>query len=232
MRLDISFDFRCDSAGKDPDIFSPTLRQYHQNLWSKKLPCGLNFQLDYAPNAYLHHSSDLGNFTLTSDSAVPTYTRWKSMQHIVGCFSEEENERFRSLSYTIGGMIIFPGNRVHGKQTINGARGFNRQIADRLDLTLECIRLFYIGENNPLMETLLRYKNFFDLFNDFRGYVEFFLLHDLVQDGYKNIKFFLPFDNFSLPSVPQNIDNYIEYKNKSIDFVIARNNRIHSLVNY
>jgi hypothetical protein len=38
-------------------------------------------------------------------------------------------------------MILFPGNRVGRFQTINGARGFNTAIADRLDLTLECVRL-------------------------------------------------------------------------------------------
>ena len=36
-----------------------------------------------------------------------------------------------------GGMMVFPGNRIDGKQTINGARGFNRKIADGFDLTLE-----------------------------------------------------------------------------------------------
>ena len=34
--IDIAFDFRSDTpAGKDPDAVSPTLRRYHQHLWSK-----------------------------------------------------------------------------------------------------------------------------------------------------------------------------------------------------
>jgi len=36
----------------------------------------------------------------------------------------------------IGGMIVFPGNRIDGKMTINGARGCYRKISDRFDLTL------------------------------------------------------------------------------------------------
>lgn len=30
--IDITFDFRSDAGGKDPDAYSPTLRRYHQLL--------------------------------------------------------------------------------------------------------------------------------------------------------------------------------------------------------
>ena len=33
-------------SGKDPDVCSPTLRQYHKLLWSKALPGGRPFDLD------------------------------------------------------------------------------------------------------------------------------------------------------------------------------------------
>ena len=42
--------------------------------------------------------------------------------------------------------------------TINGSRSLNRNIKDRFDLTLECIRLSYKNEINPLYDTLNRYK--------------------------------------------------------------------------
>ena len=39
--VDTTFDFHSDTpAGKDPDKYSPTLRRYHQLLWSKDLPYG------------------------------------------------------------------------------------------------------------------------------------------------------------------------------------------------
>ena len=38
MMIDTTFDLRTDAAGKDPDTYSPTLRRYHQLLWSKPLP--------------------------------------------------------------------------------------------------------------------------------------------------------------------------------------------------
>jgi hypothetical protein len=51
--IDITFDFRSDTApGKDPDTFSPTLRTYHQLLWSKPLPSGQLFRLDVSGPPY------------------------------------------------------------------------------------------------------------------------------------------------------------------------------------
>jgi hypothetical protein len=64
--IDITFDFRSDTPGygrprADPDASSPTLRRYHQLLWSKQLPSGTPFMLDVTtPGAYLHHLSELG----------------------------------------------------------------------------------------------------------------------------------------------------------------------------
>jgi hypothetical protein len=45
------------------------------------------------------------------------------------------------LTYTMGGMMLFPSNVVEGKMTINGARGCHPRLKDRFDLTVECIRL-------------------------------------------------------------------------------------------
>lgn len=44
-RIDITYDFRLDANGRDPDAFSPMLRRYHRILWSKPLPNGLDFTL-------------------------------------------------------------------------------------------------------------------------------------------------------------------------------------------
>lgn len=37
MPIDITFDFRTDSNGENPDFASPTLRRNHHLLWSKPL---------------------------------------------------------------------------------------------------------------------------------------------------------------------------------------------------
>ena len=164
--IDINFDFRTDTPeGKDPDALSPTLRSYHKLLWSKPLPSSASFNLDDTKTGvYLYHQSNLGEFFLSSDSAIHTFSRWTSMAHIISQINEGEIEEFRRLSYTMGGMIIFPANRIDGKSTINGARGFHPLIKDRIDLTMECIRRHYINEGSPLTEVLARYSDFFSLF--------------------------------------------------------------------
>ncbi|KCZ93515.1 DUF6994 family protein [Hyphomonas johnsonii] len=232
VQINTSFDFRTDAFGKDPDAHSATLRRYHRHLWSKSLPNGRTFALDdTTPGAYLYHRSDLGEFSLSSDSVIPSYTGYDALRHIIDLFHEEENEAFRKIGYTIGGMMVFPANRVDGKLSINGARGFNRKISDRFDLTLECIRRHYIGQTSPLADTLGRYPGFFALFDDFDGYVDFFLLQDLLSEDGSTVEFFMPFDDFNTTSVPTNEETYRDYRRRSIQFVTARNHRIHRQVN-
>jgi hypothetical protein len=229
MAIDVTFDFRTDARGKDPDSYSPTLRRYHRLLWSKPLPSGASFDLlDTTPRVYLHHRSHLGEYFLSSDSVIPTFTKWQKLRPITEQFPEQENEAFLTTAYTIGGMMIFPSNQIDRKPTINAARGFTRSISDRFDLTLECIRLHYVNIDSPLASTLLRYADFFALFDDFRGYVNFFLLNDLVTDDF-DVKFFMPFDDFRPPWVPLDVDTYKEYRRRSIDFVVARNHQIKQL---
>jgi len=226
--IDITYDFRSDTpAGKDPDSFSPMLRKYHKLLWSKPLPSGKVFLLDDSiKGKYLYHQSELGEFHLSSDTAAHTFSSWTSMSDIISQIDKNEIETFRHLAYTIGGMVIFPSNRVNGKSTINGARGFHPLIKDRIDLTLECIRRFYQNETSPLSETLERYKSFFELFDNFQGYVEFFLFQDLVAKDFSGIQFFMPFDNFKPPVVPKTLNAYLSYKSSVINYITARNQRI------
>lgn len=227
-KIDIAFDFRSDTPiGKDPDIYSSTLRQYHKLLWSKPLPNGKSFTLsDLKAGAYLHHQSELGEFFLSSDTVIPSFGKWKSMEHIISQLEDGELEEFRGMSYTMGGMLIFPANRIDGKSTINGARGFNALIKDRMDLTLECIRRHYVNEESPLTDVLKRYEDFFALFETFKGYVEFFLLQDLVTEDFSAIKFFMRFEDFKTPAVPKTLNEYVDYKALSIGFVRKRNQRI------
>jgi hypothetical protein len=226
--IDITFDFRTDTPpGKDPDVFSTTLHRYHKLLWSKPLPNGVVFELvDKTPQAYLYHQSQAGEFWLSSDSVIPTFTRESRISYIINQIPLEEQDEFTRISYTIGGMMVFPGNRVDGKNTINGARGFHPRIKDRFDLTVECIRRHYRNESSPLSGTLARYADYFRLFGDFRGYVEFFLLQDLVTDDHSAVRFFLPLEEFSTSPLPRSVAAYYDYKRSAIRFIEERNQRI------
>lgn len=229
--IDVTFDFTLDSNGRDPDASSPTLKRYHQLLWSKKLPNGHMFDLN-PEGHYLGHNSGLGEFYLTSDSIVHTYSKWKRTQELLSSINNEEIKSVLDLSHTIGGYIIYPGKKINGLSTFNQERGTNYQINDRFDLTLECIRRFYNqNQDSPLRNVINRYHNFFELFSTFKGYCEFFLLQDLVNEDFNQIRFFLPFNDFENNPLPRNINEYRRYLENIKLFIIRRNKRILSTLN-
>ena len=221
--IDVGFDFRDDTPpGKDPDKSSPTLRLYHKLLWSKPLPNGRMFELDDTTNGeYLHHKSDLGEFHLASDAMVASFRYLSMVQD-----EPEQLGEFMHIGYTMGGMMLWPGNRVDGKMTINGWRGFGRKIRDRVDLTMECIRRHYLSEWSPMQDCLARYADFFRLFGNFRGFVEFFLLQDAVTVDCDAVIFSTPFSDFTTPALPQTMSEYRKYRQAAIAFIEARNCRI------
>ena len=225
MIIDTTFNVYTDANGGDPDSTSPTLRAYHKFLWNKSLLNGDRFELtDKKSGTYLYHHSGLGEFILGSDAITHSYRNHKRKTWLTQQIQDEVKELFDTGS-TIGAYTLFPNNRVDGKHTINQARGVNSLIDDRFDLTLECIRLFYLGQESPLFDTLLRYKNFFDLFESFEGYYTFFLFDDLIDEN-KKVKFYLPFDNFNTKPTFTEVDDYLTYKNGVMNFIKARNKRI------
>lgn len=223
--IDIKFKTYSDANGGDPDSTSPTLKKYHKILWNKELPNGTKFELtDKKSGAYLYHISELGEFNLGSDAITHSYRNQTRKQWLITQIPKDVNELFE-IGSTIGAYTLFPKNKIDNKFTINQARGINSFIDDRFDLTLECIRLFYIGKTSPLYDTLLRYENFFKLFETFENYVSFFLLDDLLDDK-QQVKFYMPFDNFKTKPNFKDVDDYLIYKNKVTEFVQQRNDRI------
>ncbi len=222
--IDIDFDFRTDTPeGKDPDARSPTLRRYHKLLWSKRLPCGEVLDLDDTTRGHylLHRSAELGEFSLSSDAVVASFRYLSMVQD-----DPEQLEEFMRIGYTMGGMMLWPGNQIDGKWTINQARGCHPRIRDRFDLTVECIRRHYRGEASPLSKVLACYADFFALFQDFRGFVEYFLLQDAVTVDCEAVIFSAPFEDFTTSPLPQTMDEYREYRQRAITFIEARNRRI------
>jgi hypothetical protein len=227
--VDTGFDVRSDAGGKDPDRYSLTLRRYHQLLWSKPLPSGVPFALD----AKLHHSSRLGEFRLSSDAITHTYSTWRRparLVEIVRQVPDLEMTAFYNLGCTVGAYTVFPASDyVDGvrRLSINQVRGIHPRIRDRFDLTLECVRRHYLGHDSPLREVLAGCCDFFDLFESFAGYVDHFLLNDLLTEDYESVKFLTNFDGFVGDPLPAtNYADYREYMRRSIQFIDARNQRI------
>jgi hypothetical protein len=224
--IDVNFDFQVEADGRDSDRYSPTLQEYHRVLWSKPLPNGELFNLTKISNNRLYHNSNIGEFYLSSDRAVATFSTWKRLQHIIPQIPDNEIADFVKLSDSIGGIVIWPSNKINNLPTINGERGFNSKIADRLDLTVECIRRYYLGLDSPLYETFKRYTDFFELFNDFKGYIDFFLLQDLVSSDYSEVKISAPYDDFNSLPIPRNVVEYVQYMESTSEVIKNRNIRI------
>ncbi len=232
--IDTSFNFKTDTPhGQDPDKWSPTLHRYHRVLWSRPLPDGRPFVLEDArPRRYLRHRLPAGgDVWLSSDAVMPTFTRWTrpAVKRVVSQVAKADRREFYDITYTIGAMMLFPANAIDGMWTINQARGCTRTIEDRFDLTVECIRRHYLGLDNPLGGVLRRYGDFFELFETFDGFVEHFLLQDMLTDD-GAVSFLLPFDDFRRSPLPRNVGEYEEFRRLSVQFVRARNARIDRLV--
>ena len=238
--LDVTFDFITDtpnywegfwdrndglgSGGADPDSSSPTLQKYHKELWSKQLPNGefMDLKMGYGPY-YLTWK----DFRFGSDSIIVSF-RYKKYRQVLGqAMDRLENYKafYESLlrkSYTIGGSIIFPKHQ----SSMNQNKGTNKFISDRWDLTLECIRRYYAGETSPLYETIRADKGFYDLFVDFKGYVDFFFLQDCVNDDYSKVNIWCGDAKFEESGLPKTVDEYFEFIDKELEFLDKRNKRI------
>ncbi|WP_207721140.1 DUF6994 family protein [Anaerofilum hominis] len=235
--IDVSFDFTTDTpgywanfwnkndglgtGGKDPDVLSKTLQKYHQILWSKELPNGemLDLSIGKGPSYLIWK-----NFRFGSDSITASfrYKRYKKMlQQVEDALPNYRAymEAYIKKSYTIGGSIIFP-KRMGG---INQSRGCNPFIKDRWDLSLECIRRYYSGEESPLSKVLQQDRDFFNLFVNFKGYVDFFYLQDCVSADYSEVKIWIGDAEFTHDPLPQTVDSYLVWIKSNLDFVEKRN---------
>lgn len=242
--IDVNFDFTSDTpnywdgfwgasdlgwTAKDPDSKSPTLRRYHQMLWSRELPCSERMELtDGRSKYYLKWK----NFYFGSDSILVSFRHQDKadvLNDVRGIVADYHSfvEKYVRDFYTIGGMIIFPQRRY----SLNCARGCNKRICDRWDYTLECIRRYYIGEDSPLSKEIEKDKEFFNLFVDFEGYVDYFFLQDCVDENYKEVKLWLGDSYFEKNPFPHTAKDYLALIDAEYDFLRKRAKRIELFCN-
>lgn len=227
--IDVDFCFYDDpDFGSDADRDSPILRRWHQRLWSKSLPSGehLSWELEPGTSCLVY-----GDVRVSSDTIATTHSNYRRLgaAQMWENLTEDERRTYDRSFYTIGGFIIFPTR----PQSLNQRRGTAGAIADRFDLTLECIRQHYLGQAaNPLSDVLSLDSDYFRLFGTgaqgFATFVEFFHLQDLAApesvrwlDGRVDREW-----DFDQPPLPQTSDAYRAYLDNVADFVEARNSRI------
>ena len=243
--INVNFDFTTDTkgfwegfwdrknglgaGGADPDSKSKTLRQYSQLLWSKPLPNGEVMELEDGRSKYYLRWKD---FYFSNDSITSSFRYYgneaffEKVKLAIPDYHQYVETYLHKL-YQIGGEVIFPSS-VMG---INQTRGFKSEIRDRWDLTLECIRRYYNGEDSPLKKVLDKNKSFFDLFMDFKGYVDFFFFQDCVDETYSKVLLWMETPLFIKNPIPQTVDQYKDFIDREIDFVEKRNKRINDYIN-
>lgn len=234
--FDISFDFITDEPAKnrpDADRDSPKLRSLHELLWTKRLNSGLLF----APQRPSRRRDGYLIFTdasevrhwYGSDAITNSYGRWlrpKPLVAAIAGLNEDQRARYLCPPYTIGSAMIWPV-RKKDRPTMNTARGLRLVIADRMDLTLECVRRHYAGEpGSPLAAVTNAYADFFALFDGFKEFVDFFHFQDLVTPDYAQIHFYLPFANFQRAGTPSTTEEYVRYREATLDFIDQRSRRM------
>jgi hypothetical protein len=243
--IDVNFDFTSDTkgfwegfwerndglgaGGADPDSKSKTLRLYSQLLWSRPLPNGEVMELEDGRSKFYLKWKD---FYFGNDSITASFRYYRNrplLEEVKKNVPDYHQfvETYLHRLYQIGGEVILPSS-VGG---INQTRGFRAEIRDRWDLTLECIRRFYQGEASPLSDVLNKNKAFFELFVDFKGYVDFFFFQDLVDTNYASVKLWLDTPLFVKNPIPKTVDEYFDFLNKEIEFVESRNIRIRHYIN-
>lgn len=242
--IDVSFDFTSDTpnfwkgfwdrkdglgaGGADPDAKSQTMRDYHQFLWSKPLPNGEVMELEQSSKYYMRYK----DLYFGSDSITATFRYYRNRElldkvaQVVPDYKAFVENYLHEL-YQIGGEMLLPSF----SWCLNQARGCSRRICDRWDLTLECIKRYYEGTQSPLTKCLEKPANrqFFSLFVDFRGFVDFFFLQDLVDEDY-NVKFWYDTPLFQVDPMPDNVEDYLHFVQTQLTFVKDRNRRIQEYI--
>jgi hypothetical protein len=241
--FDTSFDYKTDtpSGNSDPDSDSKLLRWDHEMLWSKALPSGDIFAPKVTPrkSEYLIFTdAKKDRYCYGSDAITSSYTRWvkkkrprsRALAEAIAGLTDDQKSVYLDPPYTIGSAMIWP-LRTKDLPTMNTARGLRMSVADRMDLTLECVRRHYTGEpGSALADVTDAYKDFFELFGQreqgFKEFVDFFHFQDLVTPDYNAVRFYLPFKNFEHSGVPTTIKDYATYRNATLQFIVGRGRRM------
>lgn len=185
----------------DPDSWHKGLRESHRFLWSRPLPNGHSWSFAPVRGWYLKNEEPLASepseWSIGSDNFATTHTN--AMPDMAAAIPGYESRHLHEFC-TIGGYIVFPNGLAQTRATdvkprrlnINQAKGWEKRIFDRFDLTLEAIRLYFSGittrDANPIGDVLDAYGWFFDAFgkgaDGFQAYVDYGFLNPMVSDGH------------------------------------------------
>jgi hypothetical protein len=144
---------------------------------------------------------------------------------------------FLKIARTIGGHMVWPRGFGPNKLTINTARSGDKGFYDRIDWTLQAIKIYYdfrskdefIEECKKLLPEdyceFGRFENFYSAlqnskkwlskFGSFCSFCDFFKLKDSFVDEQRNVIYFAPL----FPILPTNYKDYID---KCVEAIVKK----------
>lgn len=157
--------------------------------------------------------------------------------------SLDEIVAFLKETRKIGGHIFLPtliqlpeNDKCEKRdvRTLNQAKGMS--LNDRFDLYLLDLNNYYnSGETSKSMQPVFDYfSSWFDLFTDFKGYVNFFKLNDFVSDDYTQVINLLTGEYFDkgtkvtqgINLLPKDHDGYLAYAQNTVKIIKKRTDLI------
>ena len=185
---------------RDPDSSHQGLRDAHAMLWGRTVAGKEPWAFTSPSGWYLKSTTSLktapAEWCVGSDNFATTHTN--ALPELAANIPGYTDKHLCDFC-TIAGYIVFPNAHGHQRPTtpvarrwsMNQAKGCDSHVADRMDLTLEAIRLYFDGQTdrarNPLGDVLDAYDWFFDWFGTgpegFQTYVDHFFLNPFVADG-------------------------------------------------
>lgn len=228
MEIDTTLHIRKERDVKNPNLNGITLSRYNVFLWSRMLK---NQKRDFQLRSSKSKTYDLvyegypRTFKFVSDSILPDFADYEGFNSKLSKTEEKESNEYLDVSDTIGGYMLFPTGIKLNEPDLNESRLSNPAIMGRFDLTLECIRRWYMHKKSPLYDEIERYSYFFDLFFNFKEYANYFLLRDMLDRNYR-VVFWAPFNRFKGDFHFKDEQEYKNYIDAANVFIRKRNERI------
>lgn len=193
----------------------------------------------YLTTDYIGASKNKAQFAEGKDKYIDSDLARLSLDEIVAFLNETRKLGGHIFLPT---LIQFPGNDKCEKRnvhTLNQAKGFN--LNDRFDLYLLDLNNYYInGKTSESMQPVFDYfSSWLDLFDDFKGYVDFFKLNDFVSDDYTQVINLLTGEYFDkgtkvtpeINVLPKDHDGYLAYAQNTVKIIKKRNELIVDIIN-
>ncbi len=206
-----------DKNYSDPDATSLELYQALQRIFQNRhFPNGYYISETKITRAYHNYGlrwlikNQATQTVLVMNMGADYFGISRKWVKLLAGFSDGDVRDMLRMARLIGGHMIFPRNiqnllsdeHTGGLPSVNTNRG-GRPMYDRTDLFLLDLANYYVGQPYRT-KAILKFRDFFDLFQSFKGFIDFFDLGVFVNQKYEVVNLQL---NEPFPEKSNLLDN-------------------------